>query len=443
MPPGESHDEYLELSALSASELLSPEDRRRLDHHLQNCSPCMEIHAQYQALTDADIPGAVANVEGNHADQRITDTALDETEAALFARIDQESLQLDSAAEDRNVPEHIGTPFTGQNGLAWERSGEIDKGLWRAMWGQFAAAIFLVIALGISVYHAGVRRGVEQAAAAGRATHPEPAWDHDEENAAKVAAALAAVRDEKSAVAALRAHLRIKAAEIARLEAQKATLVQSLASSHSVEEQMQRSADALNHQLAIDETNLATLRQRLSAASQLDSEEAVRVAALREQVDDLKSTISDKDEAIAREQELLDHDRDIRDLMGSRDLYVGEVYDVARNGQTEKPFGRVFYTKGKSLIFYAYDLDLQPGIRDSSTFQAWGSRGSNRSDAVSLGIFYKDNAANKCWVLQAENAKALNGVDAVFVTVEPHGGSSRPRGKRLLFAYLHTQPNHP
>ncbi|MFZ0668300.1 MAG: anti-sigma factor, partial [Acidimicrobiales bacterium] len=125
------------------------------------------------------------------------------------------------------------------------------------------------------------------------------------------------------------------------------------------------------------------------------------------------------------------------------DLYVGEVYDVARNGQTEKPFGRVFYTKGKSLIFYAYDLDLQPGIRDSSTFQAWGSRGSDRSDAVSLGIFYEDNAANKCWVLKAENAKALNGIDAVFVTAEPHGGSSHPSGKSLLYAYLHVEPNHP
>ena len=180
-----------------------------------------------------------------------------------------------------------------------------------------------------------------------------------------------------------------------------------------------------------------------SAAGQLDSEDTVRLTALREQIDDLQATLSDKDKAIAHDQELLDHDRDIRELMGSRDLYVGEVYDVARNGQTEKPFGRVFYTKGKSLIFYAYDLDLQPGIRDSSTFQAWGSRGSDRSDAVSLGIFYEDNAANKCWVLKAENAKALNGIDAVFVTAEPHGGSSHPSGKSLLYAYLHVEPNHP
>ena len=36
--------------------------------------------------------------------------------------------------------------------------------------------------------------------------------------------------------------------------------------------------------------------------------------------------------------------------MGARDLYVAEVYDVKRDGSTQKSYGRVFYTKGKSLI---------------------------------------------------------------------------------------------
>jgi hypothetical protein len=35
---------------------------------------------------------------------------------------------------------------------------------------------------------------------------------------------------------------------------------------------------------------------------------------------------------VVRERELLDHDRDIRELMGSRDLYIAEVYDVAKTG---------------------------------------------------------------------------------------------------------------
>jgi len=63
--------------------------------------------------------------------------------------------------------------------------------------------------------------------------------------------------------------------------------------------------------------------------------------------------------------------------MGARELYVAEVSDVAGNGKTKKPFDACFYTKGKSLIFYAYDLDQQPGLREASTFQAGDVAGRN------------------------------------------------------------------
>jgi len=129
--------------------------------------------------------------------------------------------------------------------------------------------------------------------------------------------------------------------------------------------------------------------------------------------------------------------------MGARDLYVAEVHDISRTGETEKAFGRVFYTKGKSLIFYAYDLNEQPGIKDASTFQAWGRRGPDWSQAFKLGMFYEDNISKKRWVLKFNDKRTLDQIDAVFVTVEPHGGSDRPTGKPLLFAYLKVAPNHP
>ena len=140
---------------------------------------------------------------------------------------------------------------------------------------------------------------------------------------------------------------------------------------------------------------------------------------------------------------MLAHDRDIRDLMGARDLYIAEVYDVARDGATQKPYGRVFYTKGRSLIFYAYDLNQEVGVQTTSTFQAWGRRGPDKEQTVNLGIFYEDNAAKKRWVLKFDNPRTLEQIDAVFVTVEPNGGSHKPSGKPLLFAYLKVDPNHP
>jgi hypothetical protein len=146
---------------------------------------------------------------------------------------------------------------------------------------------------------------------------------------------------------------------------------------------------------------------------------------------------------VDQQQELLAHDRDIRELIGARDLYVAEVYDVARTGATQKPYGRVFYTKGKSLIFYAYDLDQQTVAKNANTFQVWGRRGPDREQAFPLGIFYEDNASKKRWVLKLDDPKLLAQIDAVFVTVEPNDKSRKPSGKPLLFAYLRVDPNHP
>jgi hypothetical protein len=103
----------------------------------------------------------------------------------------------------------------------------------------------------------------------------------------------------------------------------------------------------------------------------------------------------------------------------------------------------VFYTKDKSLIFYGYDLDQQPGVKKAGVFQAWGGRGADRQHAVSLGLLYKDDANQKRWVLKFNDAKAISQIDAVFVTVEPEGGSTKPSGKPLLFTYLRLDPNHP
>src|SRR5262249_50665437 len=102
------------------------------------------------------------------------------------------------------------------------------------------------------------------------------------------------------------------------------------------------------------------------------------------------------------------------------------------------------YTKDKSLIFYAFDLDKQPGLKNASTFQVWGRRGPDRKNALSLGILFQDlSAANKRWIMKTDDPDKLTKIDAVFVTIEPKGGSEQPTGKQLLFAYLHVDPNHP
>jgi len=156
----------------------------------------------------------------------------------------------------------------------------------------------------------------------------------------------------------------------------------------------------------------------------------------------LKAQLHDRDATIEQQQQLLASDRDIRELMGARELTIAEISDFDQNAQKRKPFGRVFFTKDKSLVFYAFDLDKQKGLQNASSFQAWGVDSSNRN-AVNLGILYKDSESNRRWTLKFEDPEILAKINAIFVTVEPSGGSLKPSGKQLLYAYLRTQPNHP
>jgi len=70
-------------------------------------------------------------------------------------------------------------------------------------------------------------------------------------------------------------------------------------------------------------------------------------------------------------------------------------------------------------------------------------RGQDRQQAINLGVFYEDSAGKTRWILKCDDPKTLEQIDAVFVTVEPNGGSHKPTGKSLLFASLKIEPNHP
>jgi hypothetical protein len=58
-------------------------------------------------------------------------------------------------------------------------------------------------------------------------------------------------------------------------------------------------------------------------------------------------------------------------------------------------------------------------------------------------MLYEDSLSKKRWILKFSDKKTLDQIDAVFVTLEPQGGSDRPTGKPLLFAYLKAAANHP
>jgi hypothetical protein len=310
---------------------------------------------------------------------------------------------------------------------------------------RYAAAAVILAACGLGGYRIGIHQSRMTDVPVMPAGPPGPSTPSRFEGS--VGAAVPS-EEKKPApaddqAAALRSQDRRNQRELTRLKDQLGQVESELAERTANLDRSVEDRSELSRQLALAQANAQSLEARLGIIGNQSSQDTLDSLALKARVNDLKAEIEDKDKTIAEERELLDRDRDVRNLIGARNLYIAEVYDVAQTGDTQKPFGRVFYTKDKSLIFYGYDLDQQPGVKKAGVFQAWGGRGADRQHAVSLGLLYKDDTSQKRWVLKFNDAKTISQIDAVFVTVEPEGGSAKPSGKPLLFTYLRLDPNHP
>jgi hypothetical protein len=440
----DSHEKYLELCAASTAGELSGEEERTLEEHLAVCASCREAKHRFEMTVQRVVP-ALADDLASHTGGSDTSWSVEKAEAAFFKRLkaDQNSNRLAD-----KVPTKAETEPTGRR-LAY-RPSRIPLA---ELWMPFAACVLLAIALGIVAYRSGEKRVGDKSQEINAKTDvsvsslEEQISDFGHEKTqllSKLAEDDEAIRDLKRDVAK-------QDDEIRRLrQPNDAIVVQSKEADQKAPANGRVEASSREADLVAAQTSLQELQAKANALSQQREEAAKRAESLEAKVSELTQLARDREQAldkqqteVVKQQELLDHDRDIRELMGARDLYIAEVHDISGNGRADKTYGRVFYTKGKSLIFYAYDLDAQPGVRDASSFQAWGRRGPDKEQALNLGIFYEDNASKKRWVLKAEDPRTLSDIDAVFVTVEPNGGSHHPSGKQLLFAYLRVTPNHP
>ena len=440
----DSHEKYLELCAASTAGELSAEEELDLEEHLATCTSCRRAKHEFELAVKKAVP-ALENDVRSHSEESVTNWSIEKAETAFFER-----LRADKSTRQTGATEGVEKTNEAPAGHRFTyRPSNIP---WAELWMPVAACVLLAISLGILTYRSGVKRGadsVQLSALPARSTLgsvEEQISDFGHERA-QLQAKLA---DDDRTLKDLKSQAVEQAEEIKRLKSLNDTALtraqnQERSGANASAESSRRGADLLAAQ-----ANLQALQAKTDALSQQREDGARHALALEAKVDELtelarrrEQTLDEQQAEIAKQQELLDHDRDIRELMGARDLYIAEVHDVAGNGETEKTYGRVFYTKGKSLIFYAYDLDQEAGLKNASTFQAWGRRGIDRQQALSLGVFYEDNTNKKRWVLKFDDPKALATIDAVFVTVEPNGGSHHPSGKELLFAYLRVNPNHP
>ena len=121
-----------------------------------------------------------------------------------------------------------------------------------------------------------------------------------------------------------------------------------------------------------------------------------------------------------------------------------DVYDADGNGRRQQSFGRVFYIEGKSLVFYAYDLDDPGRFKTNVVFHVWGGKAGMKEVTHSLGILHKDDAGQNRWAMTFDDPSVLAQINSVFVTAESANKHyDEPHGKKVLYAYFGSQPNHP
>jgi hypothetical protein len=426
----DEHDIFRKCCALAASGSLTPEELSELRFHLEVCEECQEIYRQYRILT-------------THGVSTLAESYGETSEESSWQGAGVRKRLLTRVMNDQQMGLERKSPAVASARLGRFRRVAADPFVRMAL----AAGLILAVALG--TYRLGLHKQIQ----AQVATAPVAAVNQFQQLAQQKNATdellaaqtkrLTQLQSESSAKqreldklqSTLRA-LEIRSSELAAANGQVQAQLQSVLQQRA---ELNAQLQSMNQARENDTIELANLRAERDKT-------LLRTSSLEAKIADLSATNRDQERRLKDAEQYLTSDRDIRELMGARKLYIADVFDVDGSSRTKKPFGRVFYTQGKSLIFYAFDLDREPGVVNASTFQVWGQREAPQGEQplpMNLGILYMDNESNRRWVMRFDDPNKLAEIDAVFVTVEPRGGSHKPTSKPFLYALLRKEVNHP
>jgi hypothetical protein len=428
-------EHFGELSALALIGRVSAEENRELQAHLKACSACREEHAGFADILHNLLPLA-------HRDE----SSIRHTLPVSVTR--------SAYREDSNNVEGSGDV---ESLVHASQSAHPKRTMW--MTGKpiplyaYAVVLLFFLATGLSMF-IGYGHLQRDRARALEATKEEKELDLLRKQGDELREALEKRSSQDTGAQSKKAEQdgtdRDTRAENAKLRAGNRVLQEQLKAATAQIQSMKADAELSQNKESDLLARLSETRQNLAKMSgELDKVQGLRsqdAGTIRTQQDRLKETedkLTVASVSSERDRNLLAADRDIRDLMGARKLRIVDIFDADGKGRTRKPFGRVFFTEGKSLIFYAFDLGSERPSTRSASYQAWGAAGSPQKGVRSLGIFYQDDQKANRWVLTFDDPVVLDEIDTVFVTIEPPGGSNKPTGNMLLSAYLKANVNHP
>ncbi len=416
-----NHEHFRELSALAAIGQLSRDEDRELSQHLNECADCREIREGYARVVVHQLPQA---------------DAIRWRVKSAFSRP-----SLDPDLRDRFLARGRAEGLEFSSEAVQPRSRH-NRSVWKVRYLRPALA---TVAVGvIAVLGMWANRRYQ-----GLFVSPKPPSDSPQlalqddtlrtqllalrQTMERQGAALDRMKRERSGseelILKLQQQLNASRADVDRLSGQ---LGEADAKSMALENAQQQK-DAV----------VADLR---SANEKLHREKADELASrliLEAQVRDLTESLQQQSASLEREHQLMAVSQDVRQLMGARNLHIIDVHDVDGGGKAAKAFGRVFYAEGQSLIFYAFDLPNGRLMPAKYTFQAWGQKEYVSHSVRNLGTFAVDDHDQRRWVLKVTDPALLKGIDSVFVTAEGLGDVKEPRGRKLLYAYVVGQANHP
>ncbi|MCU1304917.1 MAG: hypothetical protein JWQ87_5201 [Candidatus Sulfotelmatobacter sp.] len=425
------HEHYQEICAVASIGQASGPELAELQLHMLSCPECrqrysdfMEIQANHYAVTTED-----PELSATEATACIDSALLRER---FFRRAESQGIVFSHAGTETPLPEPRIRLFTPR--------------IWLALVARAAAAMFLAGAVGLSGYYLGGRR---------LRTASVTQHSSDRPNTAQVDANGQQLRSRLESLEAENLSLTTELESLKSSYARASSAVGRL-QDNNAETEKQRSAlsadlkardetiDKLQKRVEESQAAVASVRAELETTQGRRTEDQASLIESQVRIRYLSEQLAEKSDALEREKELLVAGRDVRELMASRNLHIVDVFDTDPKGKTRPAFGRIFLTEGKSLIFYAYDLN-DPRIQSAGyQYRVWGKREGPSQRARSLGIFYSDDKSQKRWVLQYDDPKVLQEIDSVFVTLEPpNGNQTQPKGDKLMYAYLRGQANHP
>jgi len=420
------HEQYEELCALAATGQLSPDEQRQLKEHLDGCQACRATCEEFSLIL-RELPitkGRLVN--------RAVLRQIDESEARkqFLGRARAEGRRFSEDAEK------------GPSNRRWR----FPRLLPAYQWVAAGAAVTILFAV---VGYRAIRKGEEYPHTEALKTAKAPTdSQHADEKTDSVAMRLFELQSSNEAARKTVSELKTQnALLLARVDGLEKALGAGEAEKQDLERRVARLTD-MNSQFASQmDQNIQVLAETKAELEKTRADRAAMEASLvaeKAEVSDLSQEVRLQATSLDQDRQLLIAGRDITGLMGARSLHIIDVHDADGSGKNRKSFGRVFYTEGKSLIFYAFDLDEKKLANAKYAFEAWGERLGQPSTIKSLGVLYADDKEQRRWVLKVDDPQQLAEIDSVFVTLEPHdGGRDKPRGHKILYAFLSGKANHP